>query len=170
MPFQGSSITQVMKVHRDVDRGPTCSPEGFVVFQLRLEKYEKEGACSQQMLYLLSTFRRLKKEWEICWVPSMHGNKKLGTPPEFLSEICKLWSEVIDSLENIHGSIDPDWIFEVVASHMTQAVEYPELAKAALNDTLQRQIFEEGLIGSWIVKWRRECTYRLTEFLLSYST
>ena len=42
MPFQGSSITRVMKVHRDVDRGPICSREGFVVFQLRLEKYEME--------------------------------------------------------------------------------------------------------------------------------
>ena len=61
MTLPGSSIARVMKVHRDVDRGPPCSREGFVVFHLRLEKYEKESKCSEQMLYLLNTYRRLKE-------------------------------------------------------------------------------------------------------------
>ena len=141
MTFQGSVIAPVMKVHRDVDRGPTCSPEGFLVFHLRLEKYEKEGTCSEQMLYLLSTYRQLQKKWEVCWGPSMRRNERLEAPPEFLSKICKLWSEVMERL----GSPIPRFIFELVSSHITQAVEYPELAKAALNDTAQRQKIEDGL-------------------------
>ena len=145
MTSWGSPITPVMKVHRDVDHGPTCSPEGFLVFHLRLEKYEKEGACSEQMLYLLSTYRRLQRKWEVCWEPSMHRSKSLVAPPEFLSEIRRLWSEVMERLGNILGSPIPSFIPELVASHITQAVEYPELAKVALDDAVQRQKIEDGL-------------------------
>ena len=141
MPFRGSPIVRVMKVHRDVDRGPTCSPEGFQVFHLRLEKCEKEGVCSEQMLYLLSTYRRLKTKWEVFWEPSMRRGQSLRGPPEFLSEIRELWSEVIERLK----SPTPNFILKVVASHITQAVEYPELAKAALDDAVQRQKIEDGL-------------------------
>ena len=145
MPFQGSSMIRVMKVHRDVDRGPTCSLECFVVFRLRLEKYEKEGACSEQMLFLLSTYRRLKDKWEADWEPDMHGNKPFTPNTEFLSEISKLGAQLTDSLSKVFTNSIRHIIIRLVASHITQAVEYPELAKAALNDTAQRQKIEDGL-------------------------
>ena len=100
MLSQGSSVTAVMKVHRDVDRGPTCSLEGFVVFRLRLEKYEKEGVCSEQMLFLLRTYRRLKKKWQLYWEPVMHGHKGHTPTTEFSTEISKLWGQVTDSLSD----------------------------------------------------------------------
>ena len=145
MPFQASSVTAVMKVHRDVDHGPTCSLEGFVVFRLRLEKYEKEGVCSEQMLFLLSTYRRLKEKWQLYWEPAMHGHKGHKPTTGFTTEISKLWGQVTDSLSNKHSYYVSDFLFGLVASHITQAVEYPELAKAALNDTAQRQKIEDGL-------------------------
>ena len=145
MPFRDSFITRVMKVHRDVDRGPTCSLEGFAVFHSRLEKYEKEGACSEQMLYLLSTYRQLKEKWGLYWEPDMHRNKSFLPTTEFSSEIRKIWGQVRDSLSNIHSYSVPRFIFRLVASHITQAVEYPELAKSALNDAEQRQKIEDGL-------------------------
>ena len=161
MTFPGSCNARVMKVHRDVDRGPTCSREGFLVFYLRLEKYEKEGACSEQMLYLLSTYRKLKERWELGWELPMHGGKNRLLPPEFFNEIGELWDEVMDRLRAKYTSgsnIEPErdieaelyigFVLQVVTSHITQAVEYPVLAKAALNDTAQRQKIEEGLGSS----------------------
>ena len=145
MTLPGSSVERVMKVHRDVDRGPTCSREGFVVFHLRLEKYEKEGACSDQMLYLLSTYRRLKEKWNVAWEDPRHGGKGLAPTVEFLSEIRKLWNEVMDRLLKKHSSARGSLLNYVLAAHITQAVEFPELAKAALNDTAQIQKVEEGL-------------------------
>ena len=145
MTLPGSSIVRVMKVHRDVDRGPTCSREGFVVFHLRLEKYEKEGACSEQMLYLLSMYRKLKEKWEVYWETPMHGGKGIAPTAEFLSEIRKLWSEVMDSFLEKYRSARTILAFQMLAAHITQAVEYPVLAEAALNDTAQRQAIEEGL-------------------------
>ena len=145
MPFQGSSITRVMKVHRDVDRGPTCSHEGFVVFHLRLEKYEKEGACSERMLYLLSTYRWLKAQWGGGWERQMHGRGSLQQQADFYSEIHKLWSIMTDRLGDMTSFFHPPFIFDLIASHITQAVEYPELAKKALNDAAQRRKIGEGL-------------------------
>ena len=145
MTLRGSSITRVMKVHRDVDRGPTCSWEGFRVFQLRLEKYEKEGACSEQMLYLLSTYMKLKEKWEVHWDFPVFGSTVV-LPTKFLSEIRNLWSEVNDRLRKQQFPSAPAvFMTSIIASHITQAVEYPELAKAALDDTAQLQKFEEGL-------------------------
>ena len=145
MPLQGSSIERVMKVHRDVDRGPTCSTEGFLVFHLRLEKYEKEGACSEQMLYLPSKYRWLKGKWEEHWERPMHANQGFALPTEFSRDIRELWSEVMHRLEyNGQGYVNEHSISHLVASHITHAVEYPELAKAALNDIVQRQKIAEG--------------------------
>ena len=146
MTLRGSCITQVMKVHRDVDRGPTCSPEGFIVFHLRLQKLEKEGACSEQMLYLLSTYRQLKERWgKRGWEHGMHGDNDSPTVTEFLRDIGILWYEVTDNLRKQDRSFGSTFFFHVVASHITQAVEYPELAKAALDDAAQCQKIEEGL-------------------------
>ena len=145
MTLPGSSTQRVMKVHRDVDRGPTCSREGFVVFHLRLEKYEKESACSDQMLYLLSTYRRLKEKWNVAWDYPRHGGKGPAPTAEFLSEIRKLWNKVMDRLLEKHSSAKGLLLSHVLAAHITQAVEFPELAKAALNDTAQIEKIEEGL-------------------------
>ena len=142
MPFQGSSITRVMKVHRDVDRGPTCSSEGFEVFQLRLENYEKKGACSEQMLYLLRTYRWLNQNWGAQWREDPGYN--IRTSAKFSDELRNLWGEVMHRIKEKYSS-SGYFIRELVVSHITQAVEYPELARAALNDTTQRQKIEEGL-------------------------
>ena len=144
MTLPGLSVGRVMKVHRDVDRGPTCSREGFVVFQLRLEKYEKESKCSDQMLYLLSTHRRLKERWTEMWQCPRHGSKGFAPTAEFLSEIRKLWDEVMDRFQEKYEPATANLFSYVIAAHITQAVEFPELAKAALNDTAQREKFEEG--------------------------
>ena len=145
MLFQGSSITRVMKVHRDVDLGPTCSWEGFRVFQLRLEKYEKEGACSEQMLYLLSTYRWLKEKFGGKWEHQMHGYGSLMLQTEFFSEIGELWSRMTAHLSDIFSLIHTPFISQLIASHITQAVEYPELAREALNNTTQRRKIGGGL-------------------------
>ena len=144
MTLPGSSIVRVMKVHRDVDRGPTRSHEGFVVFHLRLEKYKRERACSDQMLYLLSTYKRLKERWSL-WERPRHGSKGIAPAAEFLSEIRKLWGEVMDSILDKYPFVPAVSIYQVLAAHITQAVEYPVLAEAALNDPAQRQKIEEGL-------------------------
>ena len=144
MTLPESSIVQVMKVHRDVDRGPTCSREGFMVFQLRLEKYQKERACSEQMLYLLGTYRQLKEKWTVVWEYPKHGGKG-SAPAGFWTDIRKLWDEVMNRLQEKHSSTTGTLLSSVLAAHMAQAVEYPELAKAALNDTAQVQKIEEGL-------------------------
>ena len=145
MPFQGSTITRVMKVHRDVDLGPTCSWEGFRVFQLRLEKYEMEDACSEQMLYLLSTYRWLKRKWGGKWEHQMHGYGSLMLQTEFFSEIGELWSRMTAHLRDIFPLIHTPFISQLIASHITQAVEYPELAREALNNTTQRRKIGGGL-------------------------
>lgn len=145
MTLPGSSIVRVMKVHRDVDRGPTCSREGFVVFHLRLEKYETEGACSEQMLYLLSTYRKLKKRWKLDWEMPMHGGKNRLPQTEFFNEIRELWMEVMDRFRENHSSPRFFSFFDTLVAHITQAVEYPVLAEAALNDPAKRQKIEEGL-------------------------
>ena len=145
MTLPGSSVVRVMKVLRDVDRGPICSREGFVAFHLRLEKNEKEGACSEQMLYLLNTYRKLKEKWGLGWEVPTHGGRGFAASPEFLSEIRKLWSEVADRFGEKHSSTSPFLFFHVLKAHIKQAIEYPLLAKAALNDTAQRKNIEEGL-------------------------
>ena len=146
MTSQSSPTAYVMKVHRDVDRGPTCSPEGSRVFYLRLQQFEKEGACSEQMLYLLRTYRELKEEWgEKIWERILDGFYDIESESKFRSKIRNLWYEVTDSLRKTHNYRESEFIFQVVASHITQAVEYPELAKAALDDAVQRQKIEEGL-------------------------
>lgn len=145
MLFRSSSIRGVMKVHRDVDRGPTCSGEGFIVFGLRLENYEKEGACSEQMLFLLSTNRRLKRKWEVSFRPSSRRGNDDILASEFISEIGELWGSVTDSFRNIHSYFLATFNLQLVASHITQAVECPDLARAALNDTAQRLKIEDGL-------------------------
>lgn len=148
MTLPGSSVVRVMKVLRDVDRGPTCSREGFVAFYLRLKKSKEEGACSEQMLYLLSTYRELEEKWDSGWKLPMHGGKGFAASPEFLSEIRKLWSEVADRFREKHSSTSPFLFFHVLKAHIKQAIEYPVLAKAALNDTAQREKIEEGLGSS----------------------
>lgn len=147
MTSQGSPSTSVMKVHRDVDRGPICSPEGSIVFHLRLQQFEKEGACSEQMLYLLRTYRELKEEWgEYVWELVLEGHNIIETNSELRSKIRNLWYEVTDSIpRGKYNYRVPEFVFKVIASHITQAVEYPELAKAALDDAVQRQKIEEGL-------------------------
>ena len=69
-----------------------------------------------------------------------NGDNDSETATEFQSEIRKLWYKVTDDFNFASG-----FISHVVASHITQAVEYPELAKAALNDAVQRPKIEEGL-------------------------
>ena len=79
----------------------------------------------------------------------MHGAEHVRAPREFLCEIYKLWREVMYRVGGRYKD-DAYLVFRILASHISQAVEYPELAKAALNDPVQRLKFEEGLTHSFM--------------------
>lgn len=146
MPIEGLRVRKIMKIHRDFCPSHFDWWEGFHVFELRLERLYQRGECSEQMVHLRAQFRHMKDTWKRRWTDQErnpdHGN---DVPVGYLDELQSLWRETTDYLRYSFENQGYSFLRSLIAAHIFQAIEDPEMVDKADRDEGKRKDFEEGL-------------------------
>ena len=146
MPIEGLRVRKIMKIHRDFCPSHFSCWEGFHVFELRLEKLYQKGECSEHMAWLRAEFRRMKDTWKRRWTDQEqnpdHGN---DLPLGYLDELQALWRETTEFLRYTCEGQGYSLLRSLIAAHISQAIENPDMVDEADRDEEKRKYFEEGL-------------------------
>ena len=135
LPPRGSPIVQIMRVHRDADQSPTKWLEGFCVFHKRLTEHNSR---SPQMDYILEQYNDLFPDSDDIWKkfiqnpPKSHKNP--GPTLRFLESVRLKWDQTTTYFQDLQHRYTEFKYVDLVGAHISQAIEYPALAKDLFED------------------------------------
>ena len=146
MPIEGLTVRKIMKIHRDFCPNHFKEWEEFHAFELRLEQLYQRGECSEQMEHLRTEFRGMEATWGWVWTnQDRDPDSGNDVPIEYLDDLHTLWRDATFYLYDVYKDIRYGFFGDLIAAHIFQAIEDPEMVGKADRDQLKRKEFEEGL-------------------------
>ena len=147
LPLPGSSVVQIFAPITQFAVSPTNWWEGFVTYHARLlqcmDEQTKAGDESKQIKWVLDRFEYMRRTypWNQCpsWEDEI-GNKnvKNGRSLVYLDDLRSIWSATTDYFKMLQSQKSLRYI-DLVAAHITHALETPELADTNIKDRTNKR-------------------------------
>ncbi|MCJ1233690.1 hypothetical protein MMC14_001648 [Varicellaria rhodocarpa] len=158
LPPRGSPVTQIMRVHRDADQGPTRWSEGLCIFYKRLTGRHSR---SPQMNCILDQYNDMCINSDDIWkkhIPTIPNPAKshdnADSTLRFLERVRLKWNQTTTYFQDLESQYTDFEYVDLGGAHISQAVDYPALAKNLLEDQsdaakLEREKLRMDLDPDW---------------------